>query len=252
MDYSMTTQFLMELIGTAVMIIFGDGVCMATGLSKSKAFGGGWVVIAIAWGLAVCMGVLIAGPYTGAHLNPSVSVGLAVAGLVPWYKVPVYIIAQMIGGFLGAVIVWFFYKDHMKEKDNDPEGIRTMFCTEPAIRNYGVNFFSEFLATALLVFIIISFSTTGNSMDIENGRIGLAALGPVPVTFLIIALGMSLGGTTGYAMNPARDLSPRIAFAILPIPNKCNPDWAYSWVPVFAPVIGGAVAGACGAWLLSL
>ena len=195
---------------------------------------------------------VIAGPYTGAHLNPSVSVGLAVAGLFPWYKVPVYIVAQMIGGFLGAVIVWFFYKDHMKEKDNDPEGIRTMFCTEPAIRNYGVNFFSEFLATALLVFIIISFSTTGNSMDIENGRIGLAALGPVPVTFLIIALGMSLGGTTGYAMNPARDLSPRIAFAILPIPNKCSPDWAYSWVPVFAPVIGGAVAGACGTWLLSL
>lgn len=252
MEYSMTTQFLMELIATAVMIIFGDGVCCACNLKKSKANGAGWVVIAIGWGLAVCMGVLIAGPYTGAHLNPTVTLGLAVAGKFPWAHVPAYIIAQMIGGFLGALIVWIFYKDHFDQKDNDPELMLGSFCTEPAVRNYPLNFFSEFLAGGLLVFIIIAFGTTGNTMDLEQGRIGLAALGPVPVTFLIIALGMSLGGTTGYAMNAARDFGPRLVHAIVPIPGKRDSDWAYSWIPVFAPAIGGMVAGLCGAWLLSL
>lgn len=247
----MTTQFLMEMIATMVMIIFGDGVCCACSLNKSKAQGAGWVVITIGWGLAVCMGVLIAGPYTGAHLNPTVSVGLAVAGLFPWAKVPAYIVAQMIGGFLGAVLVWLFYKDHFKATD-DKDTKLGVFCTAPAIRNYGLNFLSEFVASALLVFIIISFGTKGNLLDLENGRVGLGALGPVPVTFLIIALGMSVGATTGYAMNPARDLSPRLAHFLLPIPGKRDSDWAYSWVPVVAPVCGGAFAGLCGAWLLSL
>lgn len=263
MDYSMTTQFMMELIATAVMIVFGDGVCCACNLKKSKAQGGGWVVITIGWGLAVCMGVLIAGPYTGAHLNPTVTLGLAVAGKFPWANVVPYIVAQMIGGFIGAVVVWLFYRDHFKEA-NDPELVLGSFCTEPAVRNYPENFFSEFLASGLLVFIILAIGSAGNSMDFHYNivgataslqagttHIGLAALGPVPVTFLIIALGMSLGGTTGYAMNVARDLSPRIAHAILPIPGKRDSDWAYAWIPAIAPTLGGMVAGLCGAWLFA-
>ncbi len=248
MEYSMTTQFLMELIGTLVLVLFGDGVCACVTLNKSKGQNSGWIVITIAWGLAVCMGVLVAGPYTGAHLNPAVSIGLACAGMFPWSSVPAYIAGQMIGGVLGGILVWLFYKNHYDATDDEAAKLGT-FCTAPAIRNYGMNFLSEFIATFALVFIIISFSTKGNGCDMSHYKFGLAALGPLPVTLLIIALGMSLGGTTGYAMNPARDLSPRIAHAIC-LGGKN--DWAYAWVPVLGPIIGGAVAGVCGAWLLTL
>lgn len=200
----------------------------------------------IAWGLAVCMGVLVAGPYTGAHLNPAVSIGLAVAGMFPWSSVPYYIVAQMIGGFLGGLLVWFFYKDHYDATDDEAAKLGT-FCTAPAIRNYRMNFLSEVIATLVLVFIIISFSVDGNTGDAEHFKFGLAALGPIPVTLLIIALGMSLGGTTGYAMNPARDLSPRLAHAVC---MKGDNDWAYSWIPVLGPIIGAIIAGFCGAALL--
>lgn len=233
----MTTQFLMELIGTMVLVIFGDGVCCAVSLNKSKAQGAGWVVITLGWGLAVCMGVLIAGPYTGAHLNPAVSIGLAVAGKFPWASVPAYVIGQMIGGILGGIIVWLFYKDHF-DATEDKDTKLGVFCTAPAIRNYPSNFISEFIATLLLVFLIIAFGTKGNVYDPEGNTFGLSTLGPVPITYVIVALGMSLGGTTGYAMNPARDLAPRIAYAICPIKDKRDPDWAYSWVPVLGPVLG--------------
>lgn len=247
----MTTQFLMELIGTMVLVIFGDGVCCAVSLNKSKAQGAGWVVITLGWGLAVCMGVLIAGPYTGAHLNPAVSIGLAVAGKFPWASVPAYVIGQMIGGILGGIIVWLFYKDHF-DATEDKDTKLGVFCTAPAIRNYPSNFISEFIATLLLIFLIIAFGTKGNVYDPEGNTFGLSTLGPVPITYVIVALGMSLGGTTGYAMNPARDLAPRIAYAICPIKDKRDPDWAYSWVPVLGPVLGGTVAGLCGIWLMSL
>ena len=247
----MTTQFLMELIGTMVLVIFGDGVCCATSLNKSKAQGAGWVVITLGWGLAVCMGVLIAGPYTGAHLNPAVSVGLAMAGKFPWASVPYYVIAQMIGGILGGIIVWLFYKDHF-DATEDKDTKLCVFCTAPAIRNYPSNFISEFIATFLLVFLIVAFGTKGNTYNPDANTFGLSTLGPVPITYVIVALGMSLGGTTGYAMNPARDLAPRIAYAICPIKDKRDPDWAYSWVPVAGPVLGGAIAGLCGVWLMSL
>lgn len=244
----MTTQFIMELIGTMVLVLFGDGVCACVTLNKSKGQNAGWIVITIAWGLAVCMGVIVAGPFTGAHLNPAVSVGLAIAGMFPWASVPTYVAAQMIGGVLGGMLVWLFYKDHYDTTENDAAKLGT-FCTAPAIRNIKLNLLSEIIATLTLVFIIISFSTKGNVADLGHGKIGLAALGPVPVTLLIIALGMSLGGTTGYAMNPARDLSPRIAHAIV---MKGDNDWGYAWVPVVGPIIGGAIAGICGAWLLTL
>ena len=248
MEYSMTTQFFMELLGTLILVLFGDGVCACVTLNESKGQNSGWIVITIAWGLAVCMGVLVAGPYTGAHLNPAVSVGLAAAGMFPWSSVPIYAAGQMIGGVLGAILVWIFYKDHYDATDSDAAKLGT-FCTAPAIRNYGLNFLCEVIATLVLVFIIISFSTKGNCCDPKHFKFGLAALGPIPVTLLIIALGMSLGGTTGYAMNPARDLSPRIAHALC---MKGDNDWAYAWVPVLGPMVGGIIAGFCGVALLQL
>ena len=157
----------------------------------------------------------------------------------------------MIGGILGGIIVWLFYKDHF-DATEDKDTKLGVFCTAPAIRNYPSNFISEFIATLLLVFLIIAFGTKGNVYDPEGNTFGLSTLGPVPITYVIVALGMSLGGTTGYAMNPARDLAPRIAYAICPIKDKRDPDWAYSWVPVLGPVLGGTVAGLCGIWLMSL
>lgn len=237
----MTTQFLMELIGTLVLVLFGDGVCACVTLNKSKGQNAGWVVITLAWGLAVCMGVLVAGPYTGAHLNPAVSLGLAVAGMFPWSSVPVYIAAQMIGGVLGGILVWVFYKDHYDATEDGDAKLGT-FCTAPAIRHYSRNLLCEVIATFVLVLCIVSFSTV-------NAK-GFAMLGPVPVTFLIMALGMSLGGTTGYAMNPARDLGPRLAHCLLPMKShKRNSNWPYAWVPVIGPLTGGLLGGLAG-WLL--
>lgn len=248
MEYTMTTQFLMELIGTLVLVLFGDGVCACVTLNKSKGQNAGWIVITMAWGLAVCMGVIVAGPITGAHLNPAVSIGLAIAGLFPWASVPYYIAGQMIGGFLGALMVWIFYKSHYDSTPDEAAKLGT-FCTAPAIRKYGENFSCEAIATFMLVFIIICFSMKGHACCPQTFKFGLAALGPIPVTLLIIALGMSLGGSTGYAMNPARDLAPRIAHALC---MKGDNDWAYSWVPVVGPIVGAIIAGFVGTYILAL
>ena len=227
---------LFEFIGTAVLVLFGDGVVASNVLRKSKGENGGWVVITIAWGLAVMLGVFIAGPYSGAHLNPAVTLGLAAAGTFGWNLVVPYIVAQMLGGFVGAVLVYAFYKDHYDATDDAAAKLGT-FCTAPAIRNYGRNLFSEVLGTFVLVFVILALATEGNTPEM-----GMGALGAFPVAMLIVALGMSLGGTTGYAINPARDLSPRVAHALLPIKGKGPSDWAYSWVPVVGPVAGGLLA----------
>lgn len=227
---------LFEFIGTAVLVLFGDGVVASNVLKKSKGENGGWVVVTIAWGLAVMLGVFIAGPYSGAHLNPAVTLGLAAAGTFPWSLAVPYIVAQMLGGFVGAVLVYAFYKDHYDATD-DPALKLATFCTAPAIRNYGRNLFSEVLGTFVLVFVILALATEGNIPEM-----GMGAIGAFPVSMLIVALGMSLGGTTGYAINPARDLSPRVAHALLPIKGKGSSDWAYSWVPVAGPVVGGMLA----------
>ena len=197
------------------------------------------MVITLGWGLAVMCGVFIAGPYSGAHLNPAVTLGLAAAGKFAWSGVLPYIVAQMLGGFLGAVAVYLFYKDHF---DATEEGDTKLgvFCTMPAVRREGRNFFCEALATWLLVFVILVFSTAENTPVV-----GMGSLGAIPVTCLIMAIGMSLGGATGYAINPARDLAPRIAHAILPIKGKRDSGWGYSWVPVLGPMLGGAVAALC-------
>jgi glycerol uptake facilitator protein len=242
----MFTQYLFEFIGTMVLILLGDGVCAATSLDKSKAKGAGWIVITMGWGFAVMVGVFISGSVSGAHLNPAVSIGCALAGTMAWSAVPGYVIAQMLGGFAGAALVWMFYKDHYDLTD-DPDTKLGTFCTMPAIEGHKIrNFFCEALATWLLVFVILVFGVDANVPTLDAGgahlHIGMGELGAIPVTYLIMAIGMSLGGATGYALNPARDLSPRLAHAILPLKNKRDSGWGYSWVPVAGPIAGAALA----------
>lgn len=242
----MFNQYLFEFIGTMVLILLGDGVCAATSLNKSKAKGAGWIVITMGWGFAVMVGVFIAGSVSGAHLNPAVSIGCAAAGSMEWSAVPGYVIAQMLGGFTGAALVWLFYKDHYDLTD-DPDTKLGTFCTMPAIDGHkGRNFFCETLATWLLVFVILVFGEDANIPTLDAAgqhlHIGMGELGALPVTYLIMAIGMSLGGTTGYALNPARDLAPRIAHAVLPIKGKRDSGWGYSWVPVAGPVAGSVLA----------
>ena len=240
----MLTQSIFEFLGTMILVLLGDGVCAACTLNKSKAQGAGWVVITLAWGFAVMCGVFVAGPVSGAHLNPAVTLGLALAGLFPWAGVLPYIVAQMLGGFAGAVLVYAFYVDHFAATSDNPDGMLGCFCTMPAIEHKTVNFFSEFLATFVLVFVIMAIGTKGNTPMAGDVPVGLGAVGAFPVTALIMSLGMSLGATTGYAMNPARDLSPRCAHAILPIRGTRDSGWGYSWIPVFGPLTGGAFAAA--------
>lgn len=221
-------NYILEFVGTLVLVLFGDGVCCATSLNKCKAQGAGWVVIAIGWGLAVCMGALVAGP-SGGHLNPAVTIGLAVAGSFAWEHVAGYIVAQMLGGFVGACVVYLFYKDHFDATDDQGTKLG-VFCTAPAIRNTPINLLGEFVATFMLMLAILCIG--------KNWQ----GAGLVPITYVIVAIGMSLGATTGYAMNAARDLAPRIAHAVLPIKGKGDSDWGYSWIPVVAPIVGAVCA----------
>ncbi len=232
--------YLAEFLGTLVLILMGDGVCACASLEKSKGKGAGWVVITMAWGFAVMCGVFIAGPYSGAHLNPALTLALAVAGSFSWASVPGYVLAQMAGGFCGAVLVWLFYKDHYDATD-DPDVKLGTFCTMPAIRNTWRNLLCEFIGTWVLVFCILMFATPGDTPDI-----GLGSLGAIPVTFLIMSIGMSLGGATGYAINPARDLAPRIAHALLPFKStKRDSGWSYAWIPVVGSLCGAVAAALC-------
>ncbi|GAE16689.1 glycerol uptake facilitator protein [Bacteroides pyogenes JCM 6292] len=196
-------------------------------LKGTKGQNAGWVVITIAWGLAVFVGAYISAPYSGAHLNPAVTIGLAMAGVFKGNVIG-YIIAQLLGGFVGACLVYVFYKPHFDVEENKDNKL-AVFCTAPAIRTYFYNFICELIGTFMLVFGILTVA-------------GAAIAGPYPVALLIVVIGMSLGGTTGYAINPARDLPPRIAHAILPVKNKRDSDWGYSWIPVIAPMVGGALA----------
>jgi glycerol uptake facilitator protein len=224
------TPFLAEIIGTMILIILGDGVVAGVLLNKSKAQNSGWIVITMGWGLAVAMAVYAVGSISGAHLNPAVTLGLAAAGEFEWADVPAYILAQMIGAFLGAVIVWLQYLPHWKETHD--QGLKLgVFSTAPAIRNTGANLLSEIIGTFVLVFAIMAIGAN----KFTDG------LNPLIVGFLIVSIGLSLGGTTGYAINPARDLGPRIAHAVLPIAGKGSSDWGYAWIPVIGPIIGGVL-----------
>lgn len=222
--------YLAEVIGTMILIILGDGVVANVVLSKNKGEASGWIVITTGWGLAVAMAVYAVGWISGAHINPAVTVGLAAAGKFPWAQVPGYIIAQLIGAFIGAVIVWLAYKTHF-EATEDKDLKLAVFCTGPAIRNTFWNLITEIVGTFVLV---------GGVVWIFNSNNGIAGgLGPIAVGFLVWSIGLSLGGPTGYAINPARDLGPRIAHLLLPIPDKRDSDWGYSWIPVVGPIIGG-------------
>ncbi|HEY6608072.1 MAG TPA: MIP/aquaporin family protein [Candidatus Limnocylindria bacterium] len=226
--------FLGELLGTALLILLGCGVVAGVLLTQSKAQNSGWIVITLAWGLAVFVGVTVAGPITGAHLNPAVTLGLASIGLTPWDQVPYYLAGEFVGAFIGATLVYLHYLPHWGVTESADLKL-AVFSTGPAIRNTASNFIGEFIGTFVLVFVILTFGNSG-------GVAGLAALGALPVGLLVVVIGLSLGGTTGYAINPARDLGPRIIHAILPIPGKRDSDWSYSWIPVVGPIAGGVVA----------
>jgi len=233
------TPFIAELIGTMIMILLGDGVVANVLLNDTKGNNSGWMVITTAWGFAVFVAVIVAGPYSGAHFNPAITIGLAIAGKFPWVDVLPYIVAQFLGAFIGAFLVWAMYYDHFKRTAN-PGLILAVFSTGPAIRNYASNVVSEIIGAFVLFFTILYIS--GAEITTTKVPIGLGSIGALPVAILVWAIGLSLGGTTGYAINPVRDLGPRIMHAILPIKGKGPSDWAYSWVPVVGPLIGTAVA----------
>ncbi|MGW9182146.1 MIP/aquaporin family protein [Agromyces sp. NPDC055661] len=239
--------FLSELVGTAMLVLLGCGVVANVALAKNKGLNGGFLMVNFGWGLAVFAGVIVAYA-SGAHLNPAVTLGLVANGATEFGNpafgtgVPVdvvsvltYIGAQLLGAFLGAVVAWLAYKQHF-DAEPEPANKLGVFSTGPAIRSYGWNLVTEIIGTFVLVFVVIGFGRQGDAS-------GLAALGALPVALLVVGIGASLGGPTGYAINPARDLGPRIAHAILPITGKGGSDWSYSWVPVVGPIIGGLLAG---------
>jgi glycerol uptake facilitator protein len=233
------TPFIAEIIGTFLLIAMGCGVVANVALSQTYGNGGGWIVITTGWALAVYIGVVVATPYSGAHLNPAVSIGLAMAGEFPWTDVPSYILAQLLGAIMGAFLVWNMYKDHFKAT-LDKGAKKAVFCTAPAIRNIGTNFLCETVGAFVLMFTVLYF--TDAILSDSHTKVGLGSLGALPVALVVWAIGLSLGGTTGYAINPARDLGPRIVHALLPIPDKAPSDWRYAWVPVVGPIVGGMLA----------
>ena len=224
-------EFIAEIIGTMILILLGDGVVANVVLNKTKGNNSGWIVITTGWGLAVFTAVFVAGPISGAHINPAVTFGLAIEGSFDWADLPLYWLGQVIGAFIGAILVWLAYYKHWE--GTDPDGQLAVFSTGPAIRSYAWNLVTEIIGTWMLVFGV--FAIRGDAAT-------LGSLFALTVGFLVWVIGLSLGGPTGYAINPARDLGPRIAHQILPLPGKGPSDWAYSWVPIVGPLIGAALA----------
>ncbi len=233
------SPFSAEIIGTMFMILLGNGVVANVVLNGTKGNNAGWMVITTAWAFAVFVGVVVAGPYSGAHLNPAVSIGLALAGKFEWALVPAYVAAQFIGAMAGSLLVWLLYKDFYAGTP-DQGAKQATFCTSPAIPNTVSNLISEIIGTFVLIFVIYYF--TDAKMGTDNIPIGLGSIGALPVTLLVWVIGLSLGGTTGYAINPARDLGPRIMHAILPVAGKGGSNWSYAWIPVIGPLFGCAIA----------
>ena len=230
------TPFVSEIVGTAMILLFGCGVVAGVLLDKSKAQGGGWIVITFAWAIGVTLGVYASRQFSGAHLNPAVSIALAAVGKFDWALVPTYVLGQFIGAMVGSGLVYLAYLSHWGGT-SDPGLKLAVFSTGPAVRNPVGNFICEFISTAILLFVIMFLGANKYAEGV----------GPIAVGILILGMGLSFGGPTGYALNPARDLGPRIMHALLPIPGKGDSDWGYSWIPVVAPVLGGI----CGAALAS-
>lgn len=233
------TPFIAEFIGTMLLMTLGCGVVANVILEGTKGQNSGWIVITTGWALAVYVGVVVAGPYSGAHINPAVSIALAAAGKFQWAMVPAYLLAQFLGAMTGAGIIWLVYYQHFAIT-SDKDLKLAVFCTAPAIRHSGFNLLGEAAGTFVLLFAVLFFT---DATLVENGTvIGLGSLGAIPVAFTVWGIGLCLGGTTGYAINPARDLGPRIMHALLPIKGKRNSDWRYAWVPVVGPILGGLFA----------
>ena len=238
-----------EFLGTMMLVLLGNGVVANVSLPDTKGHNSGWIVITMGWGMAVFVAVWCVGPISGAHINPAVTVGLAAADRFPWPDVPWYLAAQLIGALVGAVLVFVFYRDHYATCD-DPDAKLATFSTSPAIRRMSSNLYCEVIGTAVLVLAVllavepsidVDSATTGLSSQM---KVGLGTLGALPVGLLVFSIGLSLGGTTGFAINPARDLGPRIAHALLPIPRKRDSDWGYAWTPVIGPLLGSLLATA--------
>jgi glycerol uptake facilitator protein len=232
------SPFLAELLGTTLLIILGDGVVANVVLNKTKGQNSGWIVITAGWAFAVTVAVYAVGTFSGAHLNPAVTIGLASIGKFAWASVPAYIAAQMLGAFLGATIVWLAYLPHWPVTES-PASKLAVFCTAPAIRSPIPNLVTEIIGTAVLVLGVLAILTPTNLNPAYGWNVGF---GPALVGTLVWAIGLSLGGPTGYAINPARDLGPRIAHALLPVAGKGSSDWGYAWIPVAGPIIGGVIA----------
>ncbi|GGV47708.1 putative glycerol uptake facilitator protein [Streptomyces longisporoflavus] len=249
--------FIGETIGTAILILLGGGVCAAVTLKASKAKDAGWLAVTFGWGFAVLTGAYLAGGVSGAHLNPAVTIGLAIEGGTKWSDVPLYLASQLLGAMIGAVLVWLTYLGQFKAHLTDPEILAAqpmeeglvdqkaapkagpvlgVFSTGPEIRNYAQNVLTEIIATVVLVLAILT-------QGLNDDGNGLGTLGALITALVVVSIGLSLGGPTGYAINPVRDLGPRIVHSVLPLPNKGSSDWAYAWVPVAGPLIGGAIAG---------
>ncbi|MFF1378262.1 MIP/aquaporin family protein [Streptomyces sp. NPDC058308] len=249
--------FIGETIGTAVLILLGGGVCAAVTLKRSKAKDAGWLAITFGWGFAVLTGAYLAGGVSGAHLNPAVTLGLAIEGGTKWSDVPLYLASQLLGAMIGAVLVWVTYMGQFKAHLTDPEILAAqpveegmvdqkaapaagpvlgIFSTGPEIRHYVQNVLTEIIATVVLVLAILT-------QGLNDGGNGLGTLGALITALVVVSIGLSLGGPTGYAINPVRDLGPRIIHSVLPLPNKGSSDWSYAWVPIVGPLIGGAIAG---------
>lgn len=231
-----------ELVGTMLLVLLGNGVVANVVLSRTKGQNGGWIAITVGWGVAVAMAVYAVGRISGAHINPAVTIGLAAVGSFPWIDVPGYLVAQMAGAFLGAVLVWVLYLPHWRATD-DAELKLAAFSTSPAIRQPGANVASEVIGTAVLLFGILAIAANAQTLtgpgDIDLSYVFSRGLQPLLVGILVLGIGLSLGGPTGYAINPARDLGPRLAHAVLPIPGKAPSDWGYAWIPVVGPLLGG-------------
>src|SRR5690606_2880095 len=231
-----------EFIGTFILILLGNGVVANVNLDRTHSHGSGWIVITAGWAMAVFVAVLATADMSGAHINPAVTLGLAFSGLFEWSKVVPFILAQMGGAMLGALIVYIYFKKHF-DITTASGAKKACFCTAPAIRNYPNNFFSELTGTFVLVFAVLLITLPQLEYEsFGSTKVGLGSLGALPVALVVFSLGLSLGGTTGYAINPARDLGPRIIHTLLPIKNKDMTDWKYSWVPVLGPSAGALLA----------
>lgn len=244
--------YLAEAIGTMMLVLLGDGVVANVVLARTKGQNSGWIVITVGWGVAVAMAVYAVGRISGAHINPAVTIALATIGSFPWRQVPGYIAAQMLGAFVGAVLVWLAYLPHWPATD-DRSGKLGVFCTAPAIRSTGANLLCEVIGTMALLFGILAIASNAQTLskpgDVDLSFVFSRGLQPLLVGVLVLGIGLSLGGPTGYAINPARDLGPRIAHAILPIRDKGASDWSYAWIPVVAPIVGGIAGAGLYAWV---